>query len=450
MSTWRPTTTLRTGPLYLRLAEAIAADVATGALAPGTRLPTHREMADALDTTVTTVAHGYQEAARRGLVTATVGRGTFVRDAVGTRRDSGVVDLSVNALGPGPFTPALLARVAALTDVDGAAALVEYHTSEGRPAWRETGAGSLRDMGVPVTAEQVIITAGAQHAVLVALISLTRPRDRVLVEDHTYPGVKAAVNSLGLRLEPVAMDNGGLRPDSLAAACRRTGARVLYTMPTFQNPTAVTMSRARRKEIVKIAAAHDLLVVEDDSYGFLANRPPLASLAPGRCWYLTSASKSLAAGTRVGYLRVPDAFVSKARAAVAATLLMASPFTAELVGRWTADGTARQVIAWKRDEYAARHAIARRVLRLRERPSSSPHVWLTLPDRCPAHDFVAQARQRGVIVTPSTAFAVRTDRAHNAVRVCLGPPATRDELESALRVLSDIRGETLVSSTTVV
>jgi DNA-binding transcriptional MocR family regulator len=425
-------------PLYARIVDALAADIAQGQLVPGARLPTQRELAEAVGTTVATVTRSYTEARRRGLVDATVGRGTFVREAIYAPSTRGPVDLTVNSLAAAPFVGAMLASLSACVDGAAGESLLAYQPHQGSLRHREAGVAWLRSRGVDADPADVVVTAGAQHAMLVALATLTRPRDVVLVERLTYPGVKSLANHLHLRLEPVDIDEEGMTPDSLASAAARTRAKVIYAMPTFQNPTASTMSAGRRRAIAEVVTAQSLTIIEDDQYGFLADDTPLAALLPDRCVHISSLSKSLAAGLRVGFLRAPAALVQRLAAAVFASAVMAPPVTAELAARWIADGTARRIVDWKREELTARQQIARRLLGWRASRAASPHVWLAMPPQTTAEDFVEQARLRGVLVSASPAFGVGPARPDHAVRICLGPPASRDALEHALRILAGV------------
>jgi DNA-binding transcriptional MocR family regulator len=447
MTSWRPRLPRRTGrsltarldpPLYARIVDALAADIAEGRLVPGSRLPTQRELAEHVGATVATITRSYAEAQRRGLVDATVGRGTFVRDTVYAPATRGPVDLTVNSIAPAPFVGAMLASLSACVDAAAGDALVAYQPHQGAARHREAGVAWLRDRGVTADPNDVVVTAGAQHAMLVTLATLTRPRDVVLVERLTYPGMKSLANHLHLRLEPVEIDEEGMTPSSLAEAAARTRAKVVYTMPTLQNPTASTMGLTRRRAIADVASASGLTVIEDDQYGFLADETPLAALAPDRVVHISSLSKSLAAGLRVGFLRGPSALVPRLAAAVFASAVMAPSVTAELAARWIEDGLARRIIDWKREELTARQQIARRVLGQRAPRPATPHVWLPMPPTTTAEDFVEQARLRGVVVSASPAFGVGPARPEHAVRLCLGPPATREALEDALRILAGV------------
>jgi DNA-binding transcriptional MocR family regulator len=146
---------------------------------------------------------------------------------------------------------------------------------------------------VPAEAEDVVLTYGAQNAMLLAAMALAGPGATILTEELTYYGIKTIAAHLNLRVHGVALDDDGLIPDALDAACRSSGAKLLYCIPTLQNPTTSIMPEARRREIVAIAARHDLTIVEDDVYGFLPEDapPPLAALAPERTVYIASLSK---------------------------------------------------------------------------------------------------------------------------------------------------------------
>jgi DNA-binding transcriptional MocR family regulator len=223
--------------------------------------------------------------------------------------------------------------------------------------------------------------------------------------------------------------------------CRRTSARVLYTMPALQNPTGFAMPAGRQQEIAAIARRYDLTVIEDDTYGCLASEiPPLAASIPERTVMVTSLSKGVTGGLRVGYVAVPTRWREAIGAAIWNTVLNASPITAALATVLIRDGTASRVVVWKREEMMARQQLARTWfpgISSSTHPAS-PHVWLPLERPWRGETFAAAARARGVVVTPATAFAVREGASPRAVRVALGPPRSRQRLEQGLARLSEV------------
>ena len=444
---WKPRIDRKAGPIYAALATAIAADVQAGRLNPGDRLPPQRELADTLGVTVTTVTRGYAEAERLGLVSGEVGRGTFVRPpafAPLSAREPGLVDLATNALLPQAHAGDLVSALAALVARTDPQSLFNYQPHAGLPEHRAVAAAFLTSTGVPADASDTILTSGAQHAMAVALSTITAPGETILCEAVTYTGMRSLANHLHVRLQGVAMDDEGLLPDALEDAAMESGSRVLYCTPSVQNPTGAIMSRKRRKEIAKVAAKVNLNIVEDDTYGFLTTGvPPLVSLAPERTFYLTSLSKSLVPGMRIGFLRAPQPWIDRIVGAVFATTVNVTPLNAAAAAEWIQDGTLATVIGWKRQEVSARQLIARGILGGRIPGSlDSQHLWVPLPPRWPAEDFVREARQRGVIVTPGREFAVARHDPPNAIRICLGPPAERPSLTRAITTLAEILKDT--------
>jgi DNA-binding transcriptional MocR family regulator len=444
---WRPRLDRRSGPLYAALADAIARDVQAGRLRPGDRLPPQRELADALQMNVTTITRGYAEADRRGLVRGEIGRGTYVRPPAFARpqlQAAGLLDLGTNALLPQAHAGRLAADLAALVERTPPEQLFNYQPHAGRPEHREAAASFLRRARVPASFADTILTSGAQHAMAVALATLTAPGEAVLCESLTYTGMRSLANHLHVRAHPVAMDDEGLVPDALEDAAHESGARVLYCMPSVQNPTGRVMSRRRRHDVARVIQRLNLFVVEDDTYGFLTpGGEPLAASIPDRTFYISSLSKSLVPGLRVGFLRTPSGWLDRVTGAVFATTVTVTPLAAAAAAQWMEDGTAEEIIRWKRDEIRARQQVTRDLLgsHVSGAPESQ-HVWLQLPARWPADDFTRETRQRGVVITAGREFAVARHDAPNAVRVCLGPPAERQSLTRALATLAEILNDT--------
>lgn len=427
------------GPRYLLLAESLTEAIASGQLPEGSRLPTHRDLADRLSVTVGTVSRAYGEAARRGLVSGEVGRGTFVRRQV-PRYEArpgaapGLVDLSSNhppLLEDRALKDAVERGLMDLVKRDELHALLDYPADGGNPRDREAGARWIGRTGLAVEPDDVLVCSGSQHGITTVLATLLAPGDLLVTEELTYPGLKAVASLLHLRTQGLPMDADGVRPDAFEDACRKGGVRALYVVPTIHNPTGAVMPETRRREIATIARAHGVAIVEDDIHALLpAERPlPIAAFAPELGYYLMSTSKTLVAGLRVGYVAAPRGLFSRLAASLRATAWAAPPLMAALASNWIEEGTADALLAARRRAAEARQARAReRLAGLRfDGHAASYFLWVHLPEPWRSDTFTAEAQARGLGVTPAEAFLVGRGAVPPAVRVCLG--AARDEAE---------------------
>lgn len=458
MTIWSPDLDTLPGPRYRALADAIEAAIASGALPEGTRLPPQRELAFHLSLTVGTVSRGYALAEERGLLTAEVGRGTFVRRRAAppprtphgrsgkvhalAGLDHGLIDLTINTPDRG-FGPALAPVLDDLARQRGdrLADLLSYTQRAGLREHREAAAAWIARSQVAADPDRTIITGGAHQGLLAALRTLTRPGDAVLTEALAYGGLQSIATSLNLHLEPVALDEQGLIPEALDEACETSGARVLATNPTLHNPTTVTTPPRRREALAEIVRRHDLMLVEDDVYGLLQRTAvlPYERLVPERTVFVTSVSKTLAPGLRVGFIHCPQDRFDAILATKHALFLSQPAMNAEVFARAAASGVADQVLASHRLEGERRQALARALLpeaRIPDDPAF--HAWLPLPSPWRGSDFVAAAEDLGIALAPGEAFATGRGHAPPAVRLSLSAPRSLDELEGALRTLRDL------------
>jgi DNA-binding transcriptional MocR family regulator len=353
-----------------------------------------------------------------------------------------IVDLSMN-LPPEPDDADLLDRMQ-----DGLEALgrdlvylMRYQGFGGVQADKDAALKWLSRRALTPQQDRLFIAPGAHPALLGILGIVAKAGDVVLSESLTYPGVRSIAAQLGLKLVGLEMDDDGIGPDAFADACRRYGPKALYLNPTLLNPTTHTVSASRRVEIVGIARRYNVQIVEDDPYGLLpANGPaPFAELAPELTWHVAGLAKCLGAGLRIAYVVVPDVrsgwlFASAVRTAT----VMASPVTIALATRWISDGTADALLAAVRQESRERQRLLTAIMPRGTTFRSDPegfHFWLTLPESWTRSAFVGHTRSTGIGVVASDAF-VTDGKPPEAVRVCLGGPADRATVRSALEFVA--------------
>lgn len=460
MIDWYSEDFVRRGEVFSSLADVLERAIRSGRLTPGTRLPTHRDLSKRLGVAVSTVSRAYAEATRRGLIGGTVGRGTFVlplnpKGEPGLTRDGlrplerlylplmqreGAINLSLNEPLSDGTDERLRSALKAVAEKGILDDLARYQPVQGRPLHREAGAAWLRELGVEVSADDVYAVPGGQTALMTIFLGLARPGDTVLTEELTWPGALSVGRLTGIRLMPVRIDAEGMVPEAFETACQTLHPRFVYTMPTLHNPTNATASLQRREEIIRIARANDVLIVEDDAYGFLIEprATPYGQIARDITIYLTSLSKSIAPALRIGYMSVPPRLHKAMRAAMRATTTMVSPVLLELASEMINSGAGRDAIRFQISAAAQRQQLA--VAALGEEGSApvSLHYWLRLPPDVRNAVFVADALAKGVAVTPGDAFNVMPGQDPGGVRLCLCAEPSQAKVEEALAAVASL------------
>ncbi|MGE0005397.1 MAG: PLP-dependent aminotransferase family protein [Parvibaculaceae bacterium] len=440
-------------PRYVAIADAIAADLSGGKLKAGDRLPPQRELAWKLGVTIGTVTRAYQEASKRGLLSGEVGRGSYLRDP---RPNYAAAQSISNGVEPGLLDMQMSAppRVAqpvdfetALRDIardPGWIELLDYPSAQGFAPHREAGAQWLGKSGIDAAPDQVVLSAGAQAALISLFSTITTPGERILIEPLTYPTMQPITRQFGLQMRTLQNDAEGVTPDSLEHYARRGEARLVYIVPTLQNPTTVTLSEERRHAIAEIARRYDLTVIEDDVFRLLADDPPvtLRSLAPERTYYITSLSKTTAPGLRMAFMAPPPGATEAVNRQQMIIGGRPNALAAELSRRWIESGVAARALTAIRKELDLRRAAALEHLhglQVNCAPGAM-FAWITLPRYWRPADFAAAALAAGIKVTPGTAFAMDPSVQQNAIRACFGPAPSQDAVRDAfarLRALID-------------
>ncbi|MDO9382800.1 MAG: PLP-dependent aminotransferase family protein [Hyphomicrobiaceae bacterium] len=432
---------------YAKLADAVAAEIASGVLKPGDRLPPQRTFAYERKIATSTASRVYTELLRRGLVVGEVGRGTFISGeahrgiAASTEPRGARIDLEFNY----PMLPTQSALIAksleGLNRPEALDSALRQATSIGTQALRKVAADYLgrQNRDWSPKPEQMVFTANGRQCIATALAAVVPTGGRCGVEAVTYPFIKGIAARLGVTLVPLAMDEHGVRPDAVQKAHREAHLSAIYIQPIIQNPLGITMPAARRADLLRVVEKLDLVIIEDAVYSFLDDEPPLAALAPDRCVVLDSLSKKVAPGLSLGFVVPPLRLRENVMASVRSGGWTASGFAFAAAQQLMGDGTAAELARMKRLDAQARQKIAVACLpglEIQTNPKSY-HLWLTLPQHWRSQTLVAAAARRDIALTPSTTFAVSPGHAPNAVRLALAAPPI-EQLEPALRTLAGI------------
>ncbi|MGE5552586.1 MAG: PLP-dependent aminotransferase family protein [Betaproteobacteria bacterium] len=331
--------------------------------------------------------------------------------------------------------------------------IFQYGPTEGLSGLRSRVAQEMGRLGVAVRPEEVLLTSGSQQALdLIGRVFLD-PGDVVLVESPGYVGGLSAFAAYEARLVGVELDREGLVPEDLEGKLRqlrREGARVklLYTVPTYQNPTGTCLPSERRAALLDLAAEHGFLIVEDDPYreiSFGAPPPlPLAAAGTGNVLYLGSFSKVFLPGLRVGWVAGPASLLAHLSLAKQPADLCSNMFGQWLVEAYLAEGLLAPRTAMLRREYRARRDALHQALQGEdlpaawELPEGGFFLWVTLPEQGNARRLLATAREEGVAFVPGEAFCVG-ERGRRSLRLAYSQASPERLREAAARLGRAVR-----------
>ncbi|MFE0178285.1 PLP-dependent aminotransferase family protein [Streptomyces sp. NPDC059002] len=372
--------------------------------------------------------------------------GSPVRDILAVTARPEVINFAGGLPAPELFDAAGVAAAfqAVLTSTPGTA--LQYSTTEGEPALRAAIAARTTARGLPTDAADLLVTTGSQQALSLLATVLVEPGDTVLVESPCYLAALQAFAFAGARLVPVPCDDEGLDPAALDALVAEHRPKLLYTVPTFQNPTGRTLPGGRRAAVAEVAARRGLWIVEDDPYGelrFEGERVPWIATHPGaedRTVLLGSFSKVMAPGLRLGWLRGPAALVRACAVAKQAADLHTPTVNQLAAARYLADRDLDAHVARVAGVYRERRDAM--LAGLGEalpdgsgwvRPEGGMFVWARLPEGYDTTSLLRTVIAHDVAYVPGAPFfAGEPDRA--TLRMCFVTQAP-DEIAEGLRRL---------------
>jgi len=440
------------GPLHRRLAAALASAAERQDLLPGMKLPPERALAAQLGVARTTVSAAYEQLERSGLVRRRQGRGTHVTGADGADGGARAADLATslqrNVLfrrigeSPADAVDMLGSRAppsAPVRDVLATAARqVNFGELAGEPGYLPLGypplrraiASELTAQGLATTEEELLVTGGAQQAISLLASCYVAPGAVVVVEDPTFPGAIDAFRAAGGRILPVPVRRGGADPGVLAATLSQAEARLVYLMPTFQNPTGCVMPEQARREMARLCRISGIPFIEDNTVSDLSlgcDPPrPLAAYARGaHVVSVGSLSKIFWAGLRVGWIRAPRPVIAQLGRLKAVADLGTSLVSQAIAVHLLHEGD--RIRGLRRGEVAGRFAVLQDLLE-RELPDWSwrrPEGGLTVWARLPAgssSDLAHVARRYGVLIAPGPVMSA-AGRFDDHVRLPFDYPA---------------------------
>jgi DNA-binding transcriptional MocR family regulator len=470
-----------TQQLVDRFVEAIE----TSALEPGEKLPTTRALAADAGVNHLTAARVYRRLAELGYVTATVGRGTFVRslvpaaaeeqgddwqiwalpdlpqsyaaqvvdDAFRLATDPEVISLSTGFPSPRLYPADDLARASSDTWREEGGNAISYLVAEGLYALREQIALRGREQGWAESPDEIIVTTGARQALDLVVRALLEPGDVAVVESPTYAGILSSLRASGARVIGVPFDRDGLDTGALESVLARHEVKLCAVQAASQNPTGRDMSPERREHLARLARERNFFIVEDGVYSDLrlegdAVPRPVRELAPGHCLYVDSLSKTVGGGLRIGWIAARGPVFDRLAMLKLETDFHSNTLSQHIAARYLAsgayDGQLERTIPFYRERRDALMAALERHLAGEYRaevPHGGHHVWLQLTRPVDERVLYREAVRYGVTFTPGS--AVSTER-HSLTSLrlsfsLLDPPELDEGVRRLARALREVR-----------
>lgn len=335
-------------------------------------------------------------------------------------------------------------------------ACLQYGDTAGAPLLRRSLARLMAARGVECSGDDVVVTTGSQQGFDLLVRTLIAPGDTALIEEPAYPAAIQALRLAGANIVTMRTDSDGIDVDALADQLDTWGAskrpKLLYTVPTFANPTGATLPRARREALVRLAAQHRIVLVEDDPYGELRFAgtpvPPILALAdacPGaRDWvvYFGSLSKIVAPGLRIGWAVAPAPIARRMIVAKQTSDLCTSPLSQEAARHYLDSGSLELHLRSIVGAYRSRcDALVKALAHFAPAdvefcaPQGGMFVWARLTAERDASEVLKRAIERNVMFVPGTAFYVRNPDV-SSLRLSFAAPSEAEAFEGARRLAS--------------
>ncbi|ABR49143.1 putative transcriptional regulator, GntR family [Alkaliphilus metalliredigens QYMF] len=445
---WKPVLDKTVKPLYLALANQLEQDIINGRILPGTKLPPYRELADFLDINVSTVSKAFKVCILKGILSTTVGSGTFVSfDALSNTylltdgRPKNMIEMGATIPEPASYEPLMLQLKNIVSESD----LIKCfgYSRPGDVLWQKDAAVKLISKGGYTTdIETILFASGGQNAITATLIGLCQQGDRIGTDPHTYSGLKTAASMLGVQLVPIKNKGLEMDEDALIYACKNENLKGIYLIPDYQNPTSHTMSIEGRRALAKIAKEYNVFIIEDATYSLMHEKPvqAVASFAPEHTIYIASMSKAIAPGLRLAYVSVPKQYKEPLSNALYNMNISVSPLMAELAARMIVSNEIDTIIDNHRKNTIERNQLVNDYLSEFDCRGEDTCIfrWLKLSNQTSGAHFETLALEHGVQVYAAERFVVGNSDPEKAVRLSICAPETIEELEKGLEILKQL------------
>ncbi len=342
-------------------------------------------------------------------------KGSVIREILKVASQPGVISFAGGLPAPELFPKAELQQIAAQVIEKYVPDCLQYSLSQGVVPLRTLLAERATKRGTPSTAANIIITTGAQQGLEMVARAFLQPGDYILTENPTYVGALQAFNFYGAKYTTVDMDENGMLVDQVEKSIKAHRPKFIYVIPTFQNPTGITMSLERRQALCRVAAQYEVPLIDDSPYGDIRfagkDVPSLKSIGGDAVIALRTFSKTMTPGLRVGWINASASFVTLLERVKQFSDLHSSSFTQYLVYEYMRQGLLEPHIALIKADYLNKRNLMIKTLEETfpkeihwTNPEGGLFLWLTLPKQMVAEELFHKAFELKVAYVPGAAF----------------------------------------------
>ncbi|MGZ7443231.1 PLP-dependent aminotransferase family protein [Paenibacillus sp. TH7-28] len=447
---WKPDRDALKRPLYRSLALLLEHDIINGFLAPGTKLPPQRELADFLDVNFTTITRAYKLCELKGLIYAVTGSGTFVSAnaarSITISKDkisNEIIDLGFVA----SFEQSnnIVAEAAKkVTEKGYLEQLLNYNDPTGIPHQKVAALNWMEDFGIHADKDNMAIASGALNALAITLLALFEPGNRIAVDMYTFSNFIEISKLYRIKLVPIPGDEHGMLPSELDNQCLQMDVHGVFLMPSCSNPTTVMIPDNRKRELAAVIRKHRLILIEDDIHAFLSAGimadygQPMFQLLPEQTVYICSTSKSICSGLRVAYIVFSEAFKEKIVKAIFNINVKTSSLDAEIITELILSGKASAITAKKKQLAESANRLFTEFFPQLPRTGHplSFYRWLPISDDADGTHMENYFLKQGIRVYHSDRFLSGASRRDKYLRIALSSTNSLEELQRGLGILS--------------
>ena len=441
---WTPEAEKLSRPCYLAIANMLEDDIRSGKLAPGTKLPPQRELADYLDINFTTVTRAYNLCRERRLIYGSTGKGTFVSalpGSSGSENDPRLIELGV-VNGFDTVNKQIIEATESVLTKGYLEKLYSHTSALGHKHQRVAAMNWMRKFDVPADEEHTALFSGSQNAISAALLSLFRLGDVIAVDIFTYANLIGTAKLAHIRLLPVAGDAGGMLPEALDEMCRKNRISGIFLMPNYANPTGITLSRERKRALAEVIRKHDLILIEDDTVSALpeSGYHSLFSLLPDQTMYICGNLRYLCGGLRVTAAAFPEKFRTHLLNGLFLLNIRTSSLDAEIMTELILSGRAEAVLNEKKVLALRANKIFDRIFpESRDGENGNFFRILPLPEEW-SNPVETESRfeSAGVKVLHSGNFSVLSRPGKNFLRLSVSSAGSEKNLRTGLMLVRSV------------